>query len=279
MIDRPLSSLTRRSALGRLSAGTLLTLGLWPGVLRAADKGEGGSFRFLVVNDTHYMSDECGGWLEKAVAQMKTEEAEFCLIGGDLVEKGEETHLATVRDLFAQLGVPVHVQIGNHDYLTQTDRSSYEKLFPGRINYWFRHRGWQFVGLDSSDGLRYERTAIQEPTLSWLDDNLSKLEKAQPTVIFTHFPLGDGVTYRPSNADALLERFKPFNLQAIFCGHFHGFTERAFGSASVTTNRCCALKRGNHDKSVEKGYFACAARNGRVIRRFVEVAAPASRRA
>jgi 3',5'-cyclic AMP phosphodiesterase CpdA len=276
-MDRMSSRIPRRAALERLSAGALLALGLWPGTLRAAGKRDSGSFRFLVVNDTHYMSDECGRWLEGAVAQMKKEQAEFCLIAGDLTEKGELAHLAAVRDLFKPLDLPIHVQIGNHDYASQTDRSGYEKIFPNQINYWFPHRGWQFVGLDTSDGLRYEKTSIQEPTFRWLDDNLRKLDKERPTAIFTHFPLGDRVTYRPLNADALLERFKPFNLQAVFCGHFHGLTERNFGSATVTTNRCCALKRGNHDKSAEKGYFVCTTSDGQIARRFVEVQVPAPR--
>jgi len=47
-------------AASMLMAGTLLALGLWPGQAH----GEGGeAFRFVVVNDTHYLSDECGAWL------------------------------------------------------------------------------------------------------------------------------------------------------------------------------------------------------------------------
>ena len=78
---------------------------------------------------------------------------------------------------------------------------------------------------------------------------------------------------RPLNADALLERFKPFNLQAVFSGHFHGFTERQVGDAILTTNRCCSAWRANHDFSKEKGWFSCLARNGRITREFVQAAA------
>ena len=58
--------MTRREALRHLSAGSLLALGLWPGALRAKDNPDSSSFRFLVVNDTHYMSPECGEWLNIA---------------------------------------------------------------------------------------------------------------------------------------------------------------------------------------------------------------------
>ena len=267
--------LTRRAAVGRLSAGALLTLGLWPGCLsRKAQTGEPGAFKFIAVNDTHFLSPDCGQFLEGVVRQMKTEGPEFCLHLGDLTEKGERAHLGAMRTLLGGLGAPAYTVIGNHDYLKQYDRHAYENLFPRRINYWFEHRGWQFVGLDTTDGQLYELIDIQPATFRWLDDNLGKLDARKPTVIFTHFPLGEGVHYRPTNADELLERFKQFNLQGIFSGHWHGFTLRQVGETFAVTNRCCALQRGNHDKTKEKGYFVCEAQHGKVSYQFVECPIP-----
>lgn len=269
--------ITRRAALETLGAGALLSLGLWPGVLRALGTAPSTSaFTFAVINDTHYMSPECGVWLEQVIAQMKAEAPDFCLHLGDLVEQGRPDHLSAVRDLFAGLGKPVHVQIGNHDYLTQTDRTAYEALFPNRLNYTFNQGDWQFVGLDSTEGLRFDNTSVSDATLRWVDETLPRLDRTRPLVVFTHFPLGAGVKHRPVNADALLNRFREHNLQAVFNGHFHGYTEHTFEHASVTTNRCCALKRGNHDGTKAKGFFICTARDGRLTRRFVEVKPPAS---
>ena len=135
-----LNGITRREALQTLSAGSLLALGLWPGALRAAGQGDPGSFRFLVINDTHCMSAECGAWLEGVVRQMKKENAEFCLHAGDLTERAEQEHFATVRDVFKGLGAPMYPVIGNHDYQTQTDREAYKTLYPLRINYFFKNR-------------------------------------------------------------------------------------------------------------------------------------------
>src|SRR5688572_4846481 len=263
-------ALTRRDALQRLSASTLLALGLWPGALRASNEVPLGSFRFLVINDTHCTSPECGPYLEGVVRQMKKEDAEFCLHAGDVTDKAERNYLEMVRDIFSPLPGELYPVIGNHDYTSNTDRDSYTRTFPRRLNYHFRQGGWQFIGLDTSDGLRYEKTSIQAETLQWLDDQLPRLSKTKPTVIFTHFPLGAGVKYRPENSDALLDRFREFNLQAVFSGHYHAFTERQAGNALFTTNRCCALKRGNHDNTKEKGYFLCSAQDGRILRSFVE---------
>ena len=95
--------------------------------------------------------------------------------------------------------------------------------------------------------------------------------RTQPTVIFTHFPLGAGVKYRPGNADAALDHFRGHNLRGVFNGHFHGYTEREWNLAPVVTNKCCALKRGNHDGTKEKGYFVCTVKEGSLSKEFVQV--------
>ena len=269
-IDPSRSLMGRRKALRHLGAGTLLTLGLWPGALRAAGNGQGGSFRFVVINDTHYLTDQCGDYFHGVVEEMKKHKPDLCLHGGDLTDNGEARHLAAVKSVFRGLGVPVYPVIGNHDYLTQTDRQTYVQMFPLRMNYFIRHRGWQLIGLDTSDGQRYEKTLIQPATFRWLDDYLPHLSKSRPTIILTHFPLGAGVQYRPLNADALLDRLRDYNVVAVFNGHYHGFTERKNGGMVLTTNRCCSLQRDNHDGTREKGYFICRAGDGVVIREFVE---------
>ena len=261
---------TRREALQQLAAGTLLALGHWPGTLRADNEQPASRFRFIVVNDTHYMSDACSGYLAGAIRIMKEQAPEFCLHCGDLTEKGEPSHLEAVYELFKALGTPFYPVIGNHDYKTQTDRAGYEKRFPARLNYSFGHSGWQFIGLDTSDGLKYEKTFVGPATLQWLDESLPKLNPRSPTVIFTHFPMGADVNYRPFNAEDVLYRFRDFNLQAVFCGHYHGFTERTSGQAILTTNACCALKRNNHDDTKAKGFFVCEAGDGKLKRTFIE---------
>jgi 3',5'-cyclic AMP phosphodiesterase CpdA len=262
---------TRRTALKGLSAGMLLALGRWPGAVRAQGSGmPRGDFRFVVVNDTHYMSDECVPWLERAISLMAKERPAFILHLGDLVERGHRDHLQIVKDLFAAVPMPWYSVIGNHDHLMPADRTNYEELFPERINYAFEHQGWRFIGLDTCEG-GASRSTISDATFQWLEAHLARVDRKQPLVVFTHFPLAAGVRYRPSNADCLLDLFLPYNLQTVFCGHLHAATENAFDNAPIVTNRCCALKRKNHDGSEEKGFFSCTVEAGRLSRRFVRV--------
>jgi 3',5'-cyclic AMP phosphodiesterase CpdA len=264
--------MTRREWL-RVGAGTLLSLGLWPGRLRAVDNGLGGTFRFVVINDAHFQSPRCPEWFERVSASIRSHdpEPEFCLVVGDLAEHGTGPELGPMRDVLRSLRIPFHAVIGNHDYVSDTDRSVWDEVFPRSLNYHFEHRGWRFVGLDSSEGTKYEKTRIQPTALHWLDDTLPKLDRQTPTVVFTHFPLGADVPMRPLNADDALARFREFNLVAVFNGHHHGFTERKSGRVILTTNRCCAISRDNHDGTKEKGYFLCTASNGQIRREFVEI--------
>jgi len=257
----------------RHSVAATLALGLWPGCARFANNGRGRDFTFVVVNDAHFSSPKCPEFFERVTASVRshTPKAEFCLMVGDLADHGSEKELGAMRDVLQGFGMPFHTVIGNHDYATQTDRSPWDQLFPGALNYHLEHRDWQIVALDSSEGLKYEKTSIQPATLRWLDDNVSRLDRKRPTILFTHFPLGPNTQYRPTNADDLLERFKDCNVAAVFNGHFHGFTERKVRETVFTTNKCCSIARGNHDNTTEKGYFLCRAKEGRIEREFVEI--------
>jgi Icc-related predicted phosphoesterase len=270
---RRMKRFNRREAL-KIGAGALLSAGLAPGQLRAQENGKGdGDWKFIAVNDLHFFDDKCAPWFEKAIAAMKASapDADFYLLGGDLANDGKRAQLAGVRDAFKALNKPIFAVPGNHDWFSNTDRKAYDELFAGQLNQVFEHRGWQIIGLDTTNGTRYEKTTIQKSTFDWLDATLPKLDKAKPTILWTHFPLGEGVTYRPQNADALLEKFLDFNLRAAFCGHWHGFSEKKWRGAILTTDRCCARVRGNADGSPKKGWFVCTAKNGSIEREFVEV--------
>jgi 3',5'-cyclic AMP phosphodiesterase CpdA len=265
--------LTRRELLHR-SPAALLAAGLWPGTLAAGDP-EAGTFSFLVVNDLHSLDKNCRPWFEKVAKEMAghAEKPELLLIAGDLSEDGTPAQLTAVKEIFAGLKVPVYVVPGNHDYAKGEVRKAYDDLFPDRLNYAFEHNGWQFVALDTTEGTKAQNTTIAAGTLTWLDDQLPKLDKKKPLVAFTHFPLGEGVRMRPKNADGVLNRLTGHNLRAAYGGHYHAFTEKTAGEAVLTTNRCCAFSRGNHDGTKEKGYFLVTAKDGKLARRFVEVKA------
>lgn len=240
---------------------------------------------FIAINDLHYLADDCGRWFRAVVEQMKAEapRAAFCLLCGDIVDRGDLPSLTAVKEIFSTLGVPLHPVPGNHDFTPEGSRDHYDAVFPQRLNYRFAHGGWQFIGLDTTQGTAYHQTSISDATLAWLD--AEPLDRDLPTVVFTHFPLGEGTTYRPVNAPAAIERLAKLNLVAVLSGHWHGASERRLprpagaagaGKESIlTTSRCCARVRTNADQSPLKGWWLCQAQpDGTLNRKFVEFQPP-----
>lgn len=270
--ETPLIQSTRRSFLTSASVG-VLAAGLWPGRLFAEEAaGENGSFQFLAVNDVHFTDPKkCPQWFEKVFAAMKRSapKAEFVMLSGDLSSENTEAEFGGIRELFPLLGMPVHIVPGNHDVAANGDRSMFEKFFPGKRNHVVEHRGWQIVNFDSVENRGHIRTTIPKENLAWLDETLPKLDPRKPTILSTHFPLGAGMERRPKNAQDVLQRFASFNLQAVFNGHWHGYSQMRFQGADISTNRCCSRFRGNHDGSKEKGWYVCEAGQGKVTRRYV----------
>ena len=259
--------ITRRDAL-RLTAALAIT------PLARAAEAEGG-FDFIAVNDLHFSDEKCTPFFQNVVARMRESapKAVLCLACGDLADRGTAEQFAGLRACFDRLGFPVFAVPGNHDFVTDDDRTAYDAAFPGRLNYVHTHLGWQFIGLDSTQGTDFDGTVISAATLAWCDENLPKLDPRAPTVAFTHFPLGPGTVYRPRNADALLARLGKLNLRGTFSGHWHGINEQRIREADVVVNRCCARIRENRDGSPLKGWWVCrAAPDGTLTRRFTALA-------
>ena len=261
----------KSSRRGLLSAAGLsaLAMGLPRGAL--ADGADSQDFTFAVVNDVHYVDEKCGAWFAKVLEGMKEHRPDFCLLVGDLVEDGTAKQIGAMKELLAASKFPVHVVVGNHDHTPANDRRAYAEAFGEATNYQFEHKGWQFIGLDTTQGHTGANTVIARETLDYLGGALKTLDGKRPTVLFTHFPLGWLLPSRPKNAQALLQHFVGHNLQAVFNGHFHSATTRVWGPCELTTNTCCSLRRKNHDLDPRKGYFVCRTKDGVVKRQYVRV--------
>jgi 3',5'-cyclic AMP phosphodiesterase CpdA len=268
MMPHPTRRRFLRSSVAAAAVAPLLAR--W--AMAAEDAKASEAFTFLVLNDLHYFDRRCTPWFARAVEQMKGHKADFCLVVGDLTEDGARQQNGPIRELLDALKMPVHVVVGNHDYEAgNNSRKAFEAAFAGPLNYAFEHKGYQFVGLDTTQGRAASNTTIADATLTWTADALKKLDRKRPTVLFTHFPLGPFVPYRPKNADVLLRLFGEHALQTVFNGHFHSATNRYWDKVLVTTNTCCSFRRANHDFDPRKGYFLCTAKGGAVERAYVEV--------
>jgi hypothetical protein len=232
-----------------------------------------GTFEFIVVNDTHYLDEQCGAWMKRVIAAMHASapQAVFCLHAGDVTDNGTREESAAMAKLFAALAIPLHPVPGNHDYFSDPSRAGYDAIFPGKANYRIAHAGWQFLALDTTQGVDFNGTSISGATLAWLEKELPKFDRSQPVFSFTHFPLAESSELRPVNTDALLGLLTKTNLRWVHSGHWHGESVQPAGEFTLSISRCCARIRGNRDGSPLKGWHVYrAAPDGKLARRFVE---------
>ena len=189
-----------------------------------------GTFPFVVLNDLHYLSPECGSWLEGLVRKVNaTPGIELVLVLGDLAETGALEELAAAKGILDRLRVPYYTVPGNHD--GPPDRplrvgdgdaglANYESLFPDRRNYTFVHKGWQFLALDTTNGSGWKELPIPEDAFAFARQAAATLDRAAPTILFTHMPLEPTVRYASSQGYELLRILLPLNLRIVFSGHF-----------------------------------------------------------
>ena len=244
------------------------------------------AFNFAVLNDLHYLSPEDGPWLEGLVREVNALPGlELALVLGDLAENGNSAELSAAKSILDALRVPYYTVPGNHDGPPGRPIGSgaaglveYEAHFPNRRNYDFVHRGWQFLGLDTTNGSGYEFLPIPAETFDYARQVAAVLYPRLPTILFTHMPLDPTVRYSSAQGYELLRILLPLNLRIVFSGHFHGRTENQAPPPSpphlkLLTNSCCSRVREIHDGTTHRGYFRCRANADELVSyTFVEYA-------
>ncbi|MCF7686976.1 MAG: metallophosphoesterase [Cephaloticoccus sp.] len=236
-----------------------------------------GRIRFVVLQDFHHRDERCDPWMEALFRQVaQTAGADFCFCLGDLADAGKRESLETMARLAKSSGLPLYFTPGNHDLDLSPVDGWFEAVFPGRRNYTFTIKGWQFVVIDTTEGAKYEEVMIARDTLNWLDETIPGLDHDAPTVVATHFPLASEVEFCPRNAQQVLDRLTGLNVRTIFSGHYHGRTSHWRGTIELVTNVCVSRVRKNHDDSPTKGYWVVdGTPAGQLTRTFVPFAGTA----
>ena len=169
--------------------------------------------------------------LRAAIAQVNAlrPRADVVLATGDLVHAGGIEEYAMLRQLLAELEMPVYLVLGNHD-----DRANFSKVFgdseylpeTGEFqHYTIEDHPVRLIGLDTVVPGRAGGELCAD-RLAWLEAALDA-ERERPTVLFMHHPpFRTGIEHMDvigiDGADAmgrLVERHP--QIERILCGHVH----------------------------------------------------------
>lgn len=256
---------TRREFLrgmGTLAAASALPVSLVE--LAFADPAQ--NIHFAYISDSHIQhvtgKTFVRNWdrgLIRAVAEtnLLQPKPEFVVFGGDLAQLGTKAELDHGAELLSPLKHKTYYVMGEHDYYL--DLGEYwSKLF-GPHWYSFDHKGVHFVTLNSiltTDEWTFRRwpTAEQrmlemagldnpngspfmvgEKQRAWLQQDLAKVDRATPVVVFSHSPLQKiykGWNFWTDDAEQVQAILAPFQKVTVIYGHVHQIQYNQIGNIS-----------------------------------------------
>jgi 3',5'-cyclic AMP phosphodiesterase CpdA len=226
----------------------------------ATTTGGDAAFRFAYVSDSHLyargMTHRFARAAIKAVEDVNAldPQPDFVLFGGDLAQLGRADELGLGQQILKELKAPVRMMVGEHDwYLDMGDK--WKEMF-GPDHYSFDHKGIHFVVLNSVvekdfwtakgytpeqrmgivaglDDNRQSPFEVGEAQREWLTQDLAKIDRNTPIVVFSHSPLYK--LYKPWNfwtddAEQVQAILKPFETVSVIHGHTHQLLTNRIGN-------------------------------------------------
>jgi 3',5'-cyclic-AMP phosphodiesterase len=190
--------------------------------------------------------------LEQGIAaiQARHGDADLVLIAGDLADLGDRDSYVRLKDTLADLTVPVHITIGNHD-----DRPVFLDVFganlaaeTGFIDQVIDIKGYRIILLDSAIEHGRHDGRLEAEQLDWLGDRLDEAADKPVIVILHHHanPLHTAVDeIMLQNGAAFADVLSSHgDVRQVIAGHVHytstaiwrglPFTTLAGGHYSVT---------------------------------------------
>jgi len=226
----------------------------------------GQNFTFAHISDSHIQhikgTEFVRNWdrgLIRAVAEvnMLTPAPDFVIFGGDLAQLGSPEELDHGAEMLSRLKYKTYCVMGEHDYYL--DLGEYwSKLF-GPQYHSFDHKGVHFIVLNSiltTDEWTHERwptarqrmlemAGLDNPNGSpfmvgakqreWLQQDLDKVDKATPVVLFSHSPIQKiykGWNFWTDDAEEIQAILKPFQKVTVIYGHVHQIQYNQIGNIS-----------------------------------------------
>lgn len=177
------------------------------------------SFQFAQVSDTHVGGATGADDLRATVKDLNAQkDIDFVLFTGDITEFGSDEELTLAKRILDSLALPWYVIPGNHDSnWSESGANSFRKIF-GRETFFFRHKGFMFMGTVSGPNMRMSPGQIPRENLVWMDSVFAaNPDKDTPLIFINHYPLDNSL----NNWYEALDRIKTRNIQFAMCGHGH----------------------------------------------------------
>ena len=208
------------------------------------------TLKIVVLSDLHIVRDgqtsvtlDTAERLRTGVAAINARhaDADFVAIAGDLADLGEREAYLRLRDILADLAVPVHITIGNHD-----NRETFLDVFgaglaspTGFVDKVIDIKGYRVILLDSAIEPPRHDGRLEQVQLDWLRDRLAEAADRPVIVILHHHanPLRtavDNIILRNGPAFADVLGTHP-DIRQVIAGHVHFASTATWRGIAFTT--------------------------------------------
>ena len=229
----------------------------------------GDNFTFAYISDAHIQhikgSQFVRNWdqgLKRAVAEcnLLVPKPDFVMFGGDLAQLGSKAELDHGAEFLSALQYDTRMVMGEHDYYL--DLGEYWSELFGPQWYSFDHKGVHFVvlnsiltyddwtfnrwesgerrmnemaGLDNPNGSPF---MVGEKQREWLAEDLKKVSKDTPVVVFSHSPIQKifkNWNFWTEDAEDVQALLKPFERVNVIYGHVHQIQYNQIGDIAFNS--------------------------------------------
>jgi len=177
------------------------------------------SFKFAHVTDTHVGGATGADDLRKTVKDLNSQrDIDFIILSGDITEFGADAELKLAKQILDSLELPWYVIPGNHDgNWSENGANTFRTVFGGET-FFFRHKGFMFMGTNSGPNMRMSPGQIPRENLVWMDSIFKANPDVQtPLIYINHYPQDSSL----NNWYEAIDRIKARNVQLALCGHGH----------------------------------------------------------
>ncbi len=191
--------------------------------------------RFGIIGDR--TGGAVDGIYEGIVNEIELLKPDFVMTVGDMIEGPESDSVVLVSkweeyfNIVQNFSMPVYYTPGNNDIDTDIMLTMYQHYLNNPY-YSFDHK---FIHITVLDNSRWEASKnYPKEQIDWLVKDLKKSQSAKHRLVFIHKPFWYK-TVAMGLEDGLHEIFKQYNVDAVFCGHFHRYFSAEFDGIKYTT--------------------------------------------
>jgi Icc protein len=218
------------------------------------------SFTFAYISDTHLYEKTLNERFVRAALKAvddvnaMTPQPDFVLFGGDLAQLGQPAELAEGAEILKAVKAPIHMMVGEHDWYFDMGEK-WRALFD-KDTYSFDHKGVHLVvlnsvivedywtapkltpmermkamaQLDNPNGRPFTVGGTQR---DWLKNDLAKVPKDKPIIVFSHSPLYKiykAWNFWTDDAEEVQKILSPFKTVSVIHGHTHQMLSNRIGN-------------------------------------------------